>query len=71
MADKRTLREQIREAGGFYNWANTTLIRFAGPPSVGKLTDYTPPPCDRCHRQKSEHIENPDGSLSCPTTDAR
>ncbi|WP_158685368.1 hypothetical protein [Microbacterium halophytorum] len=67
MGERTPLRERIREAGGLYNWANSRLIRYAGPPSVGKLTDYTPPPCDGCRRPKAEHVEGADGSLACPS----
>lgn len=41
--ERAPLRDRIREAGGFYAWANTNLIRFAGPASVGPY-EKTPPP---------------------------
>ena len=36
-APKRPLRERVREAGGWYTWFNTNLIRVAGPPQVSPL----------------------------------
>ena len=44
-ADRRPLRERVREAGGWYAWFNTTLIRMAGPAAVGPY-ETTPPPTD-------------------------
>lgn len=37
------LRQRIREAGGVYAWINASLIRLAGPASVGPY-EATPPP---------------------------
>ena len=37
------LRVRVREAGGWYAWANATLIRAAGPAAVGPY-ETTPPP---------------------------
>ena len=34
-ADRRPLRERVRDAGGWYAWFNTKLIRMAGPAAVG------------------------------------
>lgn len=66
MANKKPLRERIREAGGLYQWANSRLIRYAGPPAVGQLDDHTPPPCEGCGHPKSEHTTATDGALLCP-----
>ncbi|MGI6877626.1 hypothetical protein [Microbacterium sp. gxy059] len=66
MTKKKPLRERIREAGGFYHWFNSRLIRFAGPPQVGPYGPDVPPPCGRCGQAKSAHEETADGALRCP-----
>lgn len=43
--DPRRLRERVREAGGWYSWFNTKLIRLAGPAAVGPY-ETTPPPTE-------------------------
>lgn len=63
MPRKIPIREQIREAGGFYNWFNATLIRLAGPPQVGEGRGT---PCSRCGEYKDDHVQR-DGQLHCPT----
>jgi len=62
MPRKIPIREQIREAGGFYNWFNATLIRLAGPPQLGEGKGT---PCSRCGEYKADHIDR-DGALHCP-----
>jgi len=40
MSDKAPLRDRIREAGGLYQWVNTTLIRLAAgelQPTAGRI----------------------------------
>ncbi|MGO1770070.1 MAG: hypothetical protein ACTHZX_08955 [Microbacterium sp.] len=71
MAERKSFRARVREAGGLYQWANSRLIRYAGPPAVGSLRDYTPPPCENCGRQKDEHVRGEDGALQCPAPDSR
>src|SRR5690606_41806350 len=66
MSDQKPLRQRIREAGGFYRWFNSRLIRYAGPAQVGPYGEQAPPPCDRCGRPKGEHIAGEDGALRCP-----
>ncbi|MDE0546796.1 hypothetical protein [Microbacterium sp. C7(2022)] len=46
------LRQRIKAAGGWYAWANASLIRVAGPASVGPY-ETTPPPT------ASERAERP------------
>ncbi|MDT0157493.1 hypothetical protein Q9R19_07655 [Microbacterium sp. ARD32] len=71
------LRTRIREAGGFYAWFNTNLIRFAGPASVGPY-EATPPPsaaeraeraCPLCGQAMNLHIidrSGPKPLIHCP-----
>lgn len=66
MARTKPLRVRIREAGGLYHWANARLIRYAGPASVGRMDEHTPPPCAGCGYAKSAHSASADGSLRCP-----
>lgn len=68
MAERKRFRERIRESGGLYHWVNSRLIRYAGPPSVGSLRDYTPPPCENCGRPKDEHVRDADGAYHCPVS---
>lgn len=65
MSDKRTLRDRIREAGGFYHWVNSRLIRYAGPAQIGPYGPSEGPPCGHCGQPKSEHVEEA-GALTCP-----
>ncbi|WP_214466847.1 hypothetical protein [Microbacterium flavescens] len=37
------LRERVREAGGWYSFLNTKLIRLAGPAAVGPYETAPPP----------------------------
>ncbi|WP_221584211.1 hypothetical protein [Microbacterium sp. G2-8] len=66
MAQKRPLRERIRDGGGFYRWFNERLVRYGGPAQVGPYGDAEPPPCESCGRPKSEHITSARGDLRCP-----
>ncbi|WP_029149752.1 hypothetical protein [Microbacterium indicum] len=65
MAQKKPLSERIREAGGLYQYVNSRLIRYAGPPTVGPYAPVDGPPCSRCGHVKREHVEV-DGVLHCP-----
>lgn len=40
---KAPLRERVRDAGGWYAYLNSRLIKFAGPAAVGPY-EKTPPP---------------------------
>ncbi|WP_345749998.1 hypothetical protein [Microbacterium rhizophilus] len=68
MAEKTPLRDRIRDAGGLYQWFNTTLIRLAGPPHVSPNLprNRDADPCARCGRRKDEHRPAVDGGLRCP-----
>lgn len=59
---RKPIREQIREAGGLYQWANASLISFAGPPQVGEGKGT---PCHRCGAYKADHVLV-NGELRCP-----
>lgn len=75
--DRVPLRTRIREAGGFYAWFNTTLIRVAGPASVGPY-ESTPPlssaqraerACPLCGSPMNEHSidrSGPKPLMHCP-----
>lgn len=76
-ADRRPLRERVREAGGWYAWFNARLIRMAGPAAVGPY-ETTPPPtaaeraeraCPLCGAPISEHAfdrTGPKPLMHCP-----
>jgi hypothetical protein len=68
MADKTPLRTRIREAGGLYQWFNSTLIRLAGPahvsPNLPRNRDADP--CAHCGARRDRHTTLADGSLACP-----
>ncbi|MER7797847.1 hypothetical protein [Microbacterium sp. NPDC096154] len=70
MAEKTPLRDRIREAGGLYQWANTTLIRLAGPPHVSPNLprNRDADPCANCGRRRDEHTQDAAGALVCPTS---
>ena len=68
------LRQRIREAGGLYAWANASLIRVAGPASVGPY-ETTPEPerteraCPLCGAPMSQHTfdrSGPKPLMHCP-----
>lgn len=49
--DAVPLRRRIRDAGGLYAWINSSLIRVAGPASVGPYETAPPPtPAERAER---------------------
>lgn len=68
------LRERVREAGGWYAYLNTRLIRVAGPASVGPY-DTEPEPerseraCPLCGAAMSRHTfdrTGPKPLMHCP-----
>lgn len=74
MSDKPPLRARIREAGGLYAWFNSSLIRLAGPATVGPY-ETTPPDsgaekaCPLCGHPMSEHTfdrSGPKPLMHCP-----
>lgn len=76
-SDPRPLRERVREAGGWYTWFNTKLIRLAGPAAVGPY-EATPPPtaaeraeraCPLCGAPITQHTfdrSGPKPLMHCP-----
>jgi hypothetical protein len=76
-SDTRPLRERVREAGGWYTWFNTKLIRLAGPAAVGPY-ETTPPPtaaeraeraCPLCGAPITQHTfdrSGPKPLMHCP-----
>ncbi len=68
------LRQRIREAGGLYAWINTSLIRAAGPASVGPYETTPEPvrtgrPCPLCAAPMSRHTfdrSGPKPLMHCP-----
>lgn len=72
--DAVPLRQRIREAGGLYAWLNTSLIRIAGPASVGPYETTPEPvrterPCPLCGNAMSEHTfdrSGPKPLMHCP-----
>lgn len=72
--DRPPLRQRVRDAGGWYTYLNTRLIRLAGPASVGPY-DSEPEPvraeraCPLCDRAMSEHTfdrSGPKPLMHCP-----
>ncbi|MBO0979825.1 hypothetical protein [Microbacterium sp. SD291] len=75
--ERAPLRTRIREAGGLYAWINKTLIRYAGPASVGPY-EKTPPPsaseraeraCPLCGAPMTRHEidrSGPKPLMHCP-----
>jgi hypothetical protein len=73
----RSLRQRVREAGGWYAYLNATLIKAAGPAAVGPY-ETTPPPsaeeraergCPLCGRPMADHTFDRTGIkplLRCP-----
>lgn len=76
-ADRRPLRERVREAGGWYSFVNASLIRAAGPAAVGPY-ETTPPPsaaeraeraCPLCGAPIAQHTfdrSGPKPLMHCP-----
>lgn len=72
--DRPPLRVRVREAGGWYSYLNSRLIRFAGPASVGPY-DTEPEPvrteraCPLCGQPMSAHTfdrAGPKPLMHCP-----
>lgn len=73
-SDAVPLRERVREAGGWYAYLNSRLIRLAGPASVGPY-DTEPEPvrteraCPLCGEAMSTHTfdrSGPKPLMHCP-----
>lgn len=73
-SERPPLRERVREAGGWYAYLNSRLIRVAGPASVGPY-DTDPEPvrteraCPLCGHPMSEHTfdrSGPKPLMHCP-----
>ena len=73
----RCLRERVRDAGGWYAWINASLIRAAGPASVGPYETTAPPTaeeraekaCPLCGQPMSAHTferGGPKPLMHCP-----
>lgn len=74
---KSSLRARIKEAGGWYAYFNTKLIKFAGPAAVGPY-EKTPAPspearaqsaCPLCAKPIAEHTfdrSGPKTLMHCP-----
>jgi hypothetical protein len=68
------LRQRVRAAGGWYAWINATLIRAAGPASVGPYETTPEPvrtehPCPLCGAPMSQHTfdrTGPKPLMHCP-----
>jgi len=68
------LRQRVREAGGWYAWINRSLIRAAGPASVGPYESAPEPvrterPCPLCGAPMSSHTfdrSGPKPIMHCP-----
>lgn len=73
-APKPSLRERVRAAGGWYAWINASLIRAAGPASVGPYETTPEPvrterPCPLCSAPMSAHTfdrSGPKPLMHCP-----
>nr|WP_167049918.1 hypothetical protein [Microbacterium halimionae] len=73
-AAKRSFRTRIREAGGWYAWINATLIKAAGPASVGPYETSPEPtrtarPCPLCGAPMDAHTfdrSGPKPLMHCP-----
>lgn len=75
MGKKRPLRERVREAGGWYTWFNTNLIRVAGPAQVSRLEpepsaqERAERACPLCHQPMNRHTFDRSGDkplMHCP-----
>lgn len=75
MGEKRPLRERVREAGGWYTWFNTNLIRVAGPAQVSRLEpepsaqERAERACPLCHQPMNLHTFDRSGDkplMHCP-----
>ncbi|MGA7148918.1 MAG: hypothetical protein WBX17_10570 [Microbacterium sp.] len=74
---RRPLRVRVREAGGWYTWFNTRLIRLAGPAAVGPYETAPPPSskeraeraCPLCGHPMTAHTfdrSGPKPLMHCP-----
>lgn len=72
---KRPLRERVRDAGGWYTWFNTNLIRVAGPAQVSRLEpepsaqERAERACPLCHQPMNRHTFDRSGDkplMHCP-----
>lgn len=74
MSERKTFRQAVREAGGFYNWANAKMLPYIGPPPLGPYGEEPLPPtsgsnCPLCGHLMSEHEidrTGPRTQLHCP-----
>ena len=73
-ASPSPLRKRVRDAGGWYAWFNSALIRIAGPAAVGPY-ETTPEPvrteraCPLCGAAMSGHTfdrTGPKPLMHCP-----
>jgi len=73
-ATRRPLRQRVRDAGGWYAYLNSRLIRLAGPASVGPY-DAEPEPvrtaraCPLCGHPMTAHTfdrSGPKPLMHCP-----
>lgn len=73
-AQPRSLRERARDAGGWYAWLNSRLIKLAGPAAVGPYDTEPEPtridrPCPLCGAPMSAHEfdrTGPKPLMHCP-----
>ncbi|WP_322410453.1 hypothetical protein [Microbacterium invictum] len=71
---RKSLRERMREEGGWFNWMNAALIRKAGPAAVGPYDTEPEPerterPCPLCGAAMSQHTfdrSGPRPRMFCP-----
>jgi len=65
----------VREAGGWYTWFNTNLIRVAGPAQVSRLEpepsaqERAERACPLCHQPMNRHTFDRSGDkplMHCP-----
>jgi len=72
--DAKPLRDRVREAGGWYAYLNSRLIRIAGPASVGPYETEPEPErteraCPLCRAPMSQHTfdrSGPKPLMHCP-----
>ncbi|RKS89401.1 hypothetical protein DEU37_1715 [Microbacterium sp. AG790] len=72
--DQPPLRQRVRDAGGWYTYLNTRLIRLAGPASVGPYESEPEPAradraCPLCGHAMSQHTfdrSGPKPLMHCP-----
>jgi len=73
-SDAKPLRDRVREAGGWYAYLNSRLIRIAGPASVGPYETEPEPEraeraCPLCGAPMSQHTfdrSGPKPLMHCP-----